>query len=413
MLSSTFKHANSRASALSLPQIQSRRSLSSSALRTQLSQLPQRRLPLFYDYLTPQQSHLLNLSLTGFVPTTTTPNNAEPSLRTTTNTTPPTTLPSSTLNPTPMPAGHHLVYFPPQVPTSQLLPDGTDILHYPGPPFNRRMWAGGWVRFNNNNFPPITNKNKNNKNNSNDNNDNNNNVSNDNRGRLLLNGQRAVCMEGIRDVSVKGKEGDEKVFVGVERRVAAVAEGEDEEEVRRRVWTEDEGEWGDAVVVERRNLVFMRDRKGIVEEEEGIGNDGISRRVVKAPTLPELSHSLVPSRSLLFRYSALTFNAHSIHLNPSYARNVEGYPDLLVHGPLTLTLMLTVFQNHISDISAGRAVIDSIEYRNLAPLLVEQEMRVCAKQKDSNDGAARAWDIWVEGADGGLAVKGTVHVQIH
>ncbi|KMW68145.1 hypothetical protein BDDG_12608 [Blastomyces dermatitidis ATCC 18188] len=387
-----------------LPRIihsQSRRTLSSSALRTQLDQLPQRRLPLFYDYLTPQQSHLLNLSLTGFVPTTATANNAQ--LPPTSATTTTSTLPSSALNPPPMPAGHHLVYFPPQVPTSQLLPDGTDILHYPGPPFNRRMWAGGWVRWRSNN------------NNNNNINNNNNNVNDHNAAKapghkpLLLDGQRAACMEGIRDVSVKGREGEEKVFVSVERRVAVVGEGEDEAVIKRRVWTEDEGEWGDAVVVERRNLVFMRDRDGVVD---GAGKDGGFRKVVKAPTNPDFSHLLIPSRSLLFRFSALTFNAHSIHLDPSYARDVEGYPDVLVHGPLTLTLILTAFQNHISDISAGQAVIGSIEYRNLAPLFVEREMRICAKQK-GNGGSAGAgpWDIWVEGPEGGLTVKGTVHAR--
>ncbi|KAG5290493.1 hot_dog superfamily domain-containing protein [Histoplasma capsulatum G186AR] len=152
----------------------------------------------------------------------------------------------------------------------------------------------------------------------------------------------------------------------------------------------------------------MRDRAGILD---GGVNDTRFRRVVKAPTNPDFSHLLIPSRSLLFRYSALTFNAHSIHLDPSYAREVEGYPDVLVHGPLTLTLMLTVFQNHISDASARRPVIGSIEYRNLAPLFVEQEMRICAKRKGNGERAsAGAWDIWVEGPDGGLAVKGTVHI---
>ena len=80
------------------------------------------------------------------------------------------------------------------------------------------------------------------------------------KGGPLLNGKRAVCLEGIRDVTVKGKESEEKIFVGVERRVAAVEEREDEENIRRRVWAAREEDAGDAVVVERRNLVFMRDR---------------------------------------------------------------------------------------------------------------------------------------------------------
>jgi 3-methylfumaryl-CoA hydratase len=48
----------------------------------------------------------------------------------------------------------------------------------------------------------------------------------------------------------------------------------------------------------------------------------------------------VPDSVLLFRYSALTFNGHRIHYDQDYARKVEGYPDLVVHGPLIATLLL-------------------------------------------------------------------------
>ncbi|KAK2732478.1 hypothetical protein FQN55_004090 [Onygenales sp. PD_40] len=363
MLPARTKHATKRVvSALQQPRHCLTPFSSLSSLRHRLTG---RRLPLFYDYLTPQQSHLLNLSLDAFVASPQRPSSGRDHASA-------VTLPS-VLKPTPMPVGHHLVYFPPQVPSSQLLPDGTDKLHFSGSPFNRRMWAGGWVRFYDEGGP-------------------------------LLNGQRAVCMEGIRDVSVKGKEGEEKIFVGVERRVAVVGEGEEDEHVRARVWTENEDERGDAIVVERRNLVFMRDR---TSEEIELAREAsaVPRKAARAPANPEFSHTLIPSRSLLFRYSALTFNAHSIHLNPGYAQNVEGYHDVLVHGPLTLTLMLTVIQNHLSDIGQ---IVRGIEYRNLAPLFVEQQMRICAKPKGSGAGA---WDIWVEGGDGGLAVKGTIQAE--
>lgn len=65
--------------------------------------------------------------------------------------------------------------------------------------------------------------------------------------------------------------------------------------------------------------------------------------------------------------------------------------------------MLTAFQKHVS--ALGQAV-SSVEYRNLAPLLVEREMKVCAAQKPN--GSNGSWDIWVEGKDGGLAAKGTI-----
>ena len=128
--------------------------------------------------------------------------------------------------------------------------------------------------------------------------------------------------------------------------------------------------------------------------------------ISKAPGRSEFSHTVVPSRSLLFRYSALTFNAHAIHLDRSYARNVEGYDDVLVHGPLTLTMMLIMAQRQLSNL--GKTVA-SIEYRNLAPLIVEQPMKICTKLKQA--GNRGAWDIWVEGGQGGLAVRGTIETR--
>lgn len=182
-------------------------------------ELTTRRLHLIYDYLSPQPSHLLNLSLVGYVPELA----PETSLGDAGGILPLISSPSR------MAVGHHLVYFPPQVTLSQLLPDGTDVLHTPGEPFNRRMWAGGRVR-----FPQ--------------------------QGGPLLDGRRAVCIEGIRDVKVKGLDGQEKIFVSIERRVATVGEQETEEEIRSRVWQASEEDFGDAEIIERRDLVFLREK---------------------------------------------------------------------------------------------------------------------------------------------------------
>ncbi|EGE04153.1 hypothetical protein TEQG_03186 [Trichophyton equinum CBS 127.97] len=307
-------------------------------------ELVRRQLPLIYDYLSPQPSHLLSLSLDSLnVSTPGSSASSESQWR----------LPSIT-RPVPMPRGHHLIYFPPQVPSSELLPDGCDELHSPGQPYNRRMWAGGSVRFFGDGGP-------------------------------LLNGQRAVCVEGYA------------------RRVATVDEHESDDAVRSRVWTQSEEEQGASMVIERRNLVFMRDRTLKEIEAAKSGADTPSRRIMKIPATAELSQTIIPSKSLLFRYSALTFNAHAIHLDRDYARNVEGYNDLLVHGPLTLTIMLSTFQKHAATLGQ---VVSSIEYRNLAPLLVEHKMKVCAARK--SNGSTGSWDIWVEDNDGGLAAKGTI-----
>ena len=96
----------------------------------------------------------------------------------------------------------------------------------------------------------------------------------------------------------------------------------------------------------------------------------------------------------------MTFNAHRIHLDKDYTQTQEGYRNLLVHGPLTLTLLLSVLQSHLKGLSLQT---HSIEYKNLAPLFVQEEFTVCGKPKHDNS----AWDVWIESPNGGLAVRGT------
>src|SRR6202012_745468 len=62
-----------------------------------------------------------------------------------------------------------------------------------------------------------------------------------------------------------------------------------------------------------------------------------------APTDEDFSRSVAPDPVLLFRYSALTFNAHRIHYDRPYATEGEGYPGLVVHGPLTAMLLMDHF----------------------------------------------------------------------
>lgn len=71
-----------------------------------------------------------------------------------------------------------------------------------------------------------------------------------------------------------------------------------------------------------------------------------------------------------------------------------------MHGPLTLTLLLSVLQRQLKQVNLQ---VSDFEYKNLAPLFVEEELTVCGKPKNENG----AWDVWIEGPDGGLAVRGT------
>ncbi|MBZ9726315.1 MaoC family dehydratase N-terminal domain-containing protein [Mesorhizobium sp. CO1-1-11] len=83
----------------------------------------------------------------------------------------------------------------------------------------------------------------------------------------------------------------------------------------------------------------------------------------------------------LFRYSALTFNAHRIHYDADYARDVEGHPGLVVHGPLLATLTAGFAQASTGDLSR----LSQFEYRIMAPVFCRQEARFLF---DASSGAA-------------------------
>ena len=241
-----------------------------------------------------------------------------------------------------MPPGYQMVYFPFQGPLSSLMDDGTDPAHSPGAPYSRRMWAGGFMHF----YRPIP-----------------------------FYSENRQCNETIRNVEIKGKEGEEKVFVLLKRSVL-----------------EDNPA---PLMVEGRTLVFMRGHN----EQKTLSKP----RFVKPPSSPHYSHTLTPTAGLLFRFSALSYNAHRIHLDKQYCQQVEGHHNLLVHGPLTLILILEMLAGHIAE---SPEEIVRIEYKNLAPLYAEEAMTVCGKQR-----ALGQYDVWIEGKDGGLAVKGSVKTQ--
>ncbi|KAF9761777.1 hypothetical protein IL306_003680 [Fusarium sp. DS 682] len=264
-----------------------------------------------------------------------------------------------------LPQGHHLVYFPIQLPPSRLIPDGADPDHSPGPPYTRRVWAGGEVIFKGD--------------------------------KMKLDARSAICQEMIENVTLRGKEGEEKVFVDVWRKYGAGHKFKGREE------------WD---IEERRTLVFMRDEEGSASSPS---------RLLKYPQPPSYSISLTPSPIHLFHFSALSFNAHSIHYDPQFAREVDGHRALLVHGPFTLTLMLRVLNDQID----SGASVHKFSYRNFAPLYVNETMsinirKVSKKEKEGNEDKEEneekeedvegRWDVWIEGPEGGMAVKGTAEV---
>ena len=224
---------------------------------------------------------------------------------------------------------------------------------------------------------------------------------------IRVDGQAFHCNERIEDVQVKGKEGEERIFVEIKRGVFA---GRYPGQLKGQPNTK-------ARIFEERTLVFMRDNR----KEGSLAVSQSSREALKPTRAPDFSHIMVPTRELLFRFSALTFNAHAIHLDKQFCREVEGHRNLLVHGPLTVVLMIEVLRAYIQTLadcgrfSIGRPVgaIKSVEYKNLAPLYAEEEMKICVRRRgrEADQRRAATWDVWIEGQDGGYAVKGTVQTK--
>ena len=81
--------------------------------------------------------------------------------------------------------------------------------------------------------------------------------------------------------------------------------------------------------------------------------------------------TVTPDTVMLFRFSALTFNGHRIHFDLPYTRN-EGYPDLIVHGPLIAILLLDLAARHVNGRSIG-----SFNFRALEPVFVNSSLTLC------------------------------------
>lgn len=230
---------------------------------------------------------------------------------------------------------------------------------------------------------------------------------------LILNDAPAFCLERVTDLMIRGQEGQEKALVRIERRTNHYKNRDDEpilpdapfgmkKELLDRY--HDEAEARDPLEV--RNLIFLRD--GFMKTTP----DKMYHppKTIKPSEAPDFSHTLIPSAALLFRFSALTFNAHAIHLDKHYCQEIEGHRNLLVHGPLTVILMVELLRRHLENIHvrSGKlpkfmTMIESIEYRNLAPLYAEEEMRICGKKRMGGE-----YEMWIEGKEGGLAVRGAV-----
>ncbi|HMS04952.1 MAG TPA: MaoC family dehydratase N-terminal domain-containing protein [Burkholderiaceae bacterium] len=119
--------------------------------------------------------------------------------------------------------------------------------------------------------------------------------------------------------------------------------------------TAKEGRTGKLVFVKVRHELRCNGatEPAIVEFHDIVYRDAKKPGDVDPPPTPaaqgEWQREIVPDDVLLFRYSALTFNGHRIHYDRKYVTEVEGYPGLIVHGPLIATMLMDLVRRHAPD----------------------------------------------------------------
>ena len=139
---------------------------------------------------------------------------------------------------------------------------------------------------------------------------------------------------------------------------------------------------GQCAVSERQDIVYRGESSAGIPEES-------------SATAPPGTHArwIVPSPAFLMRYSSVTFNAHRIHYDLAYAQGVEGYPGLIVHGPLQATLLC-----HYAATLHG-STPRHFSFRSLAPVSDRSDFTVNAEQ--SEDGLR----LWTAQTDGPVAMQ--------
>ena len=161
-------------------------------------------------------------------------------------------------------------------------------------------------------------------------------------------------------------------------------------------------------------LVFVRvhhetsDARGvaIVEDQDIVYRDmpqagEPAPQAQPARTDEQFSRRITPDPVLLFRYSALTFNGHRIHYDRPYAMGEEGYPGLVVHGPLIATLLIDQLRREYP-----KARVKSFDFKAMSPLFDTAPFEVCGRL----DGDVAS--LWARGPQGQLAMQASATIAI-
>lgn len=168
-----------------------------------------------------------------------------------------------------------------------------------------------------------------------------------------------------------------------------------------------QGRSGPLVFVVVRHEISDREGLALVEEHDIVyreapkANDP-APQPQPAPSGAAWVREIRPEGTLLFRYSALTFNGHRIHYDRRYATEVEGYPGLVAHGPLIATLLLDLLRRNLPD-----ADVASFSFRAVRPLFDIATFSVCGKAAADGKSA----QLWAKDAEGWLAMEATVGLR--
>ena len=145
----------------------------------------------------------------------------------------------------------------------------------------------------------------------------------------------------------------------------------------------------------------------IIEEHDIVYRDmpqpgAVAATPPEAPSEALWTKVITPDPVLLFRYSALTFNGHRIHYDRGYATEVEGYPGLIVHGPLIATLLVGLLGEHMPT-----AQLVSFSFRAVSPLFDTEPFTVCGQPAEDGE----TINLWAKNSRGGLAMQAQATIK--
>ena len=163
------------------------------------------------------------------------------------------------------------------------------------------------------------------------------------------------------------------------------------------------GRTGDLLFVVVRHEIHNDSGLALTEDHDIVYRPNPQPGDAVPPAQPAGKHAawletVTPDDVLLFRYSALTFNGHRIHYDRKYVTEVEGYPGLIVHGPLIATLLVNLLRNNMP---AARVL--KFEFRAVRPVFDLWPFKLHGWP--SEDG--KTVELWTEDHEGWLTMQAT------